>query len=282
MVLYFAGGPGCSGLMGAFVTNGPCRFSTTSESEPSLNPHSYTEHANVLYIDQPVPAGFSYGNGTQPRSTKEAAVVVYDFLQLFLERFPSYRGRDVGLFTSSYGGHYGPELARLILERNDGEAVAAGERHEIKLTALAIDNGWFDASIQERANIDFAHSNPIRQLINDTLYEEVVESFETTHLPLIEKCAAEGTDEVCSGAYKSYSQDMEYVILGAWPEGTRSFDIRPGASDVPSAEEYLAREDVRKAIGAQKEFDECSWPTGFFDTGDGTSRFPLNLTPAPL
>ena len=262
--------------MGAFVTNGPCRFNTVNDTEPSLNPHSYTEHANVLYIDQPVPAGFSYGNGTQPRTTKEAALVVYDFLQVFFERFPAYQGRDVGLFTSSYGGHYGPEFARLILERNGGEAVATGKRHEIKLTALAVDNGWFDVSIQERANIDFAHSNPIRQLINDTLYEEVVESFETTHLPLIDKCADEGTDESCHAAFISYSQDMEFAIMGAWPEGTRPSDIRPNPPDVPSAEEYLGRKDIRKAIGAQKEFEECSWPMGFIDTGDGTAQAPLS------
>ena len=258
-------------MMGAFVNNGPCRFSTGDQSEPSLNPHSFTEYANMLYVDQPLGTGFSYGNGTQPRTTKEAAVVVDEFLQLFLKRFPAYQGRDIGIFTSSYGGHWGPEFAQLILERNNDETLT-GERHEVTLTARGVDNGWFDAMIQERSNIDFAYSNTFRELINETLYKQLIEDFDTIHRPAIEKCAAEGTDQACNEAWKSYGQVMEFDIIGAWPEGTKTFDIRLDAQSVPSSEEYLAREDVRKAIGAQSEYSECTWPMGFIETGDGTSQ----------
>ena len=157
----------------------------------------------------------------------------------------------------------------MILERNSDETVA-GKRHEVKLTALGVDNGWFDAAIQARSNIDFAYSNPYRELINDTLYKQLIEDFDTIHRPAIEKCATEGTDQACNDAWMSYGQGMDFTIIGAWPDGTKTFDIRPGAQSVPSPEEYLAREDVRKAIGAQTEFSECTWPMGFIETGDGT------------
>ncbi len=276
-MLYFSGGPGCSSMGGTFVNNGPCRFDSSNQTEPIRNPYSYNEYANVLYIDQPMPTGFTYGNGTQPRTTKEAAGAVYDFLQAFYEQFPEYQGRGVGLFTSSYGGHYGPEFARLILERN--EAVARGDEgtagaHEIRLVALGIDNAWIDAGIQERANIEFAHKNEYQQIINDTVYERLVSSWESTQRPLLDECAATAADEACHDAYLSYAQGIEIEILVSGPRGWGSWDVRQGAQRVPTAEAYLQREDVQKAIGAETRFVECRWPAGFVESGDGTTTYP--------
>jgi hypothetical protein len=39
--------------------NGPCYVNEYS-NDTILNPYSLNEHSNVLYIDQPVQAGFSY------------------------------------------------------------------------------------------------------------------------------------------------------------------------------------------------------------------------------
>jgi carboxypeptidase C (cathepsin A) len=76
-------------------------------STPSLNPYSFNEYANMLYIDQPIGTGFSYG--TDPvTSTVTAAPYVWNLLQAFFAQFPQYENRDFGIFTESYGGHYGP------------------------------------------------------------------------------------------------------------------------------------------------------------------------------
>ena len=62
--------------------------------------------ANMLYVDQPIGTGFSYG--TDPvTSTVTAAPYVWNLLQAFYTQFPQYENRDFGLFTESYGGHYG-------------------------------------------------------------------------------------------------------------------------------------------------------------------------------
>lgn len=50
--------PGCSSMMGVFQENGPCRF-TENDTEPTLNPYSWNEYANMLYVDQPIGTGFS-------------------------------------------------------------------------------------------------------------------------------------------------------------------------------------------------------------------------------
>jgi carboxypeptidase C (cathepsin A) len=61
----------------------------------------------MLYVDQPIGTGFSYG--TDPvTSTVTAAPYVWNLLQAFFAQFPQYENRDFGIFTESYGGHYGP------------------------------------------------------------------------------------------------------------------------------------------------------------------------------
>ena len=60
------GGPGGSSLIGALQENGPC-FVNDDSNSTYLNPWSWNNEVNLLYIDQPVQVGFSYDtliNGT--------------------------------------------------------------------------------------------------------------------------------------------------------------------------------------------------------------------------
>lgn len=61
----------------------------------------------MLYVDQPIGVGFSYGT-ENVNSTASAAPYVWNLIQAFFDLFPRYENRDFGLFTESYGGHYGP------------------------------------------------------------------------------------------------------------------------------------------------------------------------------
>lgn len=66
LIIYLAGGAGESSLDGVNGEGGPCLINDDSNST-TLNPWSWNQHANMLYIDQPVQAGFSYDklvNGT--------------------------------------------------------------------------------------------------------------------------------------------------------------------------------------------------------------------------
>ena len=88
--------------------NGPCHF-VNGPSTPTLNPYSFNEYTNMLYVDQPLGTGFSHGTGQgSTSSTVTAAPYVWKLLQAFFAQFPRYRNQDFGLFTESYGGHYGP------------------------------------------------------------------------------------------------------------------------------------------------------------------------------
>jgi carboxypeptidase C (cathepsin A) len=64
--IWLQGGPGSPTVVAAVSENGPCSVSNDSESTV-LNPWSWNNEVNMLYIDQPVQTGFSYdtlNNGT--------------------------------------------------------------------------------------------------------------------------------------------------------------------------------------------------------------------------
>jgi carboxypeptidase C (cathepsin A) len=113
LVLVLNGGPGCSSMPNLFLESGPCTFTNVSGSTPVLNPHSWNNVANMLYVDQPIGVGFSYGKD-RAISTVSAAPFVWKFLQAFYAQFPTYKNRNFGLFTESYGGHYGPEFSSYL------------------------------------------------------------------------------------------------------------------------------------------------------------------------
>ena len=92
-------------------------------------------------------SGFSYGSDPVT-STVTAAPYVWKLMQAFFTAFPQYETRDFGIFTESYGGHYGPEFADYFETQNSGIDTGKVTGEKINLIALGINNGWFDPIIQ--------------------------------------------------------------------------------------------------------------------------------------
>jgi hypothetical protein len=127
--LYLGGGPGSTSLGGVTAENGPCYINADSNST-RLNPWSWNNNVNMLYIDQPVQVGFSYDelvpsvldlltgvvapsdgsetmNGTTvtgilpshridaaPNTTENAARILWQFTQIWLQEFPEHQSSD--------------------------------------------------------------------------------------------------------------------------------------------------------------------------------------------
>jgi hypothetical protein len=85
------------------------------------NPHSWNTHANIVFLDQPVGAGFSYADGglpATPLTPARAAKDVLAFLELFLRRFDKYASAPLHLAGESWAGHFIPHIASTIYARN--------------------------------------------------------------------------------------------------------------------------------------------------------------------
>lgn len=100
-IVWLTGGPGCSSTLALLSENGPCTVNDDGAST-SLNPHSWTEAAHVLWLDQPAGVGFSYGSEDD---SNEAMVSedAYYFLQGFFQTYPEYAGHPLYVVGESYG-----------------------------------------------------------------------------------------------------------------------------------------------------------------------------------
>ncbi|XXG51793.1 hypothetical protein AAC387_Pa03g0288 [Persea americana] len=119
LVLWLNGGPGCSSIAyGLAEEVGPFRVNADGKSL-YLNPYSWNQVANMLFLDSPVGVGFSYSNNSQDLLTNGDERTAKDslaFLQKWFKRFPQYKGRELYLVGESYAGHYVPQLAQAIVQ----------------------------------------------------------------------------------------------------------------------------------------------------------------------
>ncbi|KAF7725789.1 hypothetical protein EC973_009406 [Apophysomyces ossiformis] len=113
-LLWLSGGPGCSSMAGALTEVGPCRL-TDDGTATMKNPYTWTKEANVLFLDQPIGTGYSYGK-SKVSTSESAAHHVYEFLQIFFKEFNQYANAPLYIGSESYGGHYVPALASEILK----------------------------------------------------------------------------------------------------------------------------------------------------------------------
>ncbi|RDL34760.1 uncharacterized protein BP5553_07888 [Venustampulla echinocandica] len=280
LALWLNGGPGCSSMIGLFQELGPCTFKGNSTT-PSLNPHSWNEYANMLFVDEPIGAGFSYGSQSVNTSVA-AAPFVWNLMQAFFANFEQYKNREFGLFTESYGGHYGPgspptlsptqsplrvhpnkltEFASYFESQNNAISNGDVTGQPINLVALGINNGWYDAYIQEIEFINFSLSNTYKPLINSSLAAQYKAEITAGCLPVLKNCTTiSGLDAECFAAHEACGTiDNKYSDY--FPQDVDWYDIRqPASSPFPPSTylNYLQDPKVIKAIGAKSKYSECS------------------------
>ncbi|KDR67991.1 hypothetical protein GALMADRAFT_1058390 [Galerina marginata CBS 339.88] len=261
--LWLNGGPGCSSMIGLFQENGPCQVNADGATTV-LNPFSWNNISNMIYIDQPIGTGFSFGTDTV-NSTQSAAPFVWQAFQILFEstQFAKYQSREFILATESYGGHYGPAFVTFFDQQNAliNSGKLTGEL--VTVSALMINNGWYDPLIQNKAYLDFATNAPgYGQLQSTSVLKKMNTSyFETGGCKDQETaCYAAGTgansNSICSKADNFCSENLFSPAVG----NRDSDDLRQNSSSLFPPEFYvnfLHSTSIMTKIGAQAKYSEC-------------------------
>merc|ERR1719242_2030179 len=140
VVIWLQGGPGGSSMFGALKLHGPIITTVDGNNQLSgveKNPYSWGRKHNMLYIDNPVGAGFSFSD-KMSETQMEVTNNLYEFLQQWYTLFPMYQSNPFYPFGESYAGKFVPSLTRHIHERNQED----NDKIQINLAGMGIGDGW--------------------------------------------------------------------------------------------------------------------------------------------
>ncbi|PSS01729.1 Serine carboxypeptidase-like [Actinidia chinensis var. chinensis] len=263
LVLWLNGGPGCSSIgAGAFCEHGPFK---PSGQILVKNDFSWNKEANMLYLESPAGVGFSYSANQSFYVSVDDNITALDnlvFLEHWLNKFPEYKNRDLFITGESYGGHYVPQLAQLIIQ----------SKVKFNLKGIAIGNPLleFNTDFNARGEYFWSHG-----LVSDATYE--LFNHVCNYSQIRRQAQTDSLTPVCHGVLTQSSREISKFInsyditldiclptVGSQAEVLNHLQ-NTEIIDVCVEDEtlnYLNREDVHKAFHARlvgvTEWSICS------------------------
>ncbi|KAH3680767.1 hypothetical protein WICMUC_000118 [Wickerhamomyces mucosus] len=147
-IIWLNGGPGCSSMDGALMEVGP--FRVNSDLKLELNPGSYHQAADIIFVDQPSGTGFSTNDGNYDKDLYNVTDDFVKFLVNYYRIFPEDASNELYIAGESYAGQYIPYIAKGILNSDELQ-----QNLKINLKGLLIGNGWIDPTSQSLSYIPF-------------------------------------------------------------------------------------------------------------------------------
>lgn len=113
-IIWLQGGPGATSLVGLFSEIGPFEY---IDNQLKLRELSWSKHFSMVFIDNPVGAGFSFSDSRDGYSTNMDmySANLYGAVKQLVSLWPELRAAPLFVAGESYAGRYVPALARDIL-----------------------------------------------------------------------------------------------------------------------------------------------------------------------
>lgn len=176
ILLWLQGGPGSASMFGLFNENGP--FFVSTDNFPNLVPNNYTwtQQFSIVYIDNPVGAGWSYTESNLGYVVNEDQVAdnLYSAMTQFFQLFPNLADNDFYVTGESYAGKYVPSLAYKIYNMNQNSS-----NQYINMVGLAIGDGMMDPLTQTQGYADLMYQLGLmdeQEVTQGHVYEQTIEN----------------------------------------------------------------------------------------------------------
>ncbi|KAF9593332.1 hypothetical protein IFM89_021501 [Coptis chinensis] len=169
LVLWLVGGPRCTALYGITYEIGPLHFKTadSNSSLPNLvlNPDSWTQVVNMIFLDAPVGTGFSYWRTAERFLISDtiSARHTNQFLQNWLTDHPQFLSNPLYIGGDSYAGVVNPVIVEELIN-----GIEAAKEPQFNFKGYFLGNPLTSPYLENDAQVPFAHR---MGLISDELYE---------------------------------------------------------------------------------------------------------------
>ncbi|KAJ1962878.1 hypothetical protein GGI12_002390, partial [Dipsacomyces acuminosporus] len=292
IILWTNGGPGCSSFTGLLMELGPCRASKGGNGT-DYNPYGWNDKAHVIFIDQPLNTGFSYGKKVD--NSYDAGKDVDVFLRLFYHTFPEYANSKLHVFGESYGGHYVPAIGKAIQASNKELAkkrtsnlltTAEKEVSLLPLVSVGIGNGLVDVLTQHKYYAKMACDSTYPPVLDQKTCDKMDAAVPYCNT-MVEACYRWQNRLACLPAV----QYCLSKVMGPYSDGTNNnpYDVRVKCKGdnlcyeiETDIDAYLNNPAIQKELGAEvSKFVSCSDEvhTGFLLNGDWMKPFHREIPP---
>ncbi|KAI5481486.1 hypothetical protein MNV49_004243 [Pseudohyphozyma bogoriensis] len=266
-IFWFNGGPGCSSFDGSLMEIGPLRLVPGSGGELKEVEGAWNEYANIVFIDQPIGTGYSYGS-----------------TNAFVHELP-----ETYIAGESYAGQYIPFIA---------DAILATATLPTRLKGLLIGNGWIDPLNQYPAYLEFALSAGVVKKGSDVesrIRKDVDRCVNMLTQPnYVVKVHNAGCEGILGAITDSTVQSVNGLNMCVNNYDVRLTDTHPACGmnwppDLSDITPYLRRDDVKTAFHATRKsggWSECNGAVGAnfwaVQTAPSVSLFPKLLKQVPI
>ncbi|XP_021839164.2 serine carboxypeptidase-like 13 [Spinacia oleracea] len=171
ILLWLTGGPLCSAMSAILYEIGPIQLeevdSITTLPKLVLRQYSWTKTANILFVDFPAGAGFSYSTTHRANYSGDykASRNINEFLRKWLINHPQFISNPLYLGGDSYTGFTLPLYFVNMLSDNE-----RGLQPLLNLKGYILGNPATDRSIDSNYQVPLAHG---MGLISDEFYESL-------------------------------------------------------------------------------------------------------------
>ncbi|KAE8810016.1 serine carboxypeptidase-like 33 [Hordeum vulgare] len=266
LLLWLNGGPGCSSVgYGAASELGPLRVSRFAAGL-EFNKFAWNKEANLLFVESPVGVGFSYTNTSSDLTNLNDDFVAedtYNFLINWFKRFPQYKDREFYISGESYAGHYVPQLADLVYERNKGKKANT----YINFKGFIVGNPLTDDYYDSKGLAEYAWSHAV---VSDEVYDRIKKNCDFR--------ASNWTDDCNKAMNTIYGQYQLIDIYNIYAPKC-NLGQTSAASVVDTELKYSEDEPFRRRIRLFSGYDECysSYAQEYFNKADVQRALHANV-----
>lgn len=262
VMLWLNGGPGSSSAVGEFFELGPSLMSKNGSLYH--NPYAWNEAATVIFLDQPVNVGYSYGSELVTDS-KAAGEDVYSFLEILFDALPQYSGLPFHISGESYAGKYLPAIGAAILNHPE---------RTFNLSSALIGNPITDPALQAGSDVamvcgDGGYPNFLSDEKCYSMYEEIPVCERLTFL-----CYDTDDSYLACGAAQLFcatiGDDIE-LERNPYDISMNCTDMMECYPEIAHIVDYLRNPEVIKAVGSDVDMFNVTSPevnSGFAQASD--------------
>ncbi|XP_052627137.1 serine carboxypeptidase-like 13 [Lactuca sativa] len=292
LMIWLTGGPGSSVLSAIIYEIGPFTFnyknSTMEKQTLEINPYSWTKAANIIFLDQPAGAGFSYAKTPDAYITNDtfATMHAYQFIRKWFVDHPTFQNNQFYVGADSYAGIIAPMIVHEIYNVLNGdehlirvlsfEIISANFKTEIETDGYVLGNPGTDTLGEINSRVQYAHH---MALLSDALYKRTKKdchgeylNIDPNNTPCINdlqdfhKCidnisTAHILEPICDPSIYDLFRSFKSIekaslnfwslhqVQKSWCRDCNYLLIEPWANS----------KEVREALHIRKEFDDIEW-----------------------